>query len=65
MKQYFFISILLFFGSLSIKQVRAQEVLPEADYARAVSFLWQNINNKKAFNLNVSPNWFPDSTGFW
>jgi dipeptidyl aminopeptidase/acylaminoacyl peptidase len=65
MKQYFFFSILFFFGSLSINPVQAQEQLTEADYARAVSFLWQNVNNKKAFNLNVSPNWFPDSTGFW
>jgi dipeptidyl aminopeptidase/acylaminoacyl peptidase len=39
--------------------------MTKEDYSRAVSFLWQNVNNKKAFNLNVSPNWFPDSTGFW
>ena len=37
----------------------------EDDYNRAVSFLWRNVNNKKAFNLNVRTNWFPDSTGFW
>jgi len=65
MKQIIFISILFFFGSLSIIPVQAQEQLTEAEYARAVGFLWQNVNNKKAFNLNVSPNWFPDSTGFW
>jgi len=65
MKQYVFFFILLFFADLSINQIKAQESMDEADYARAVSFLWQNVNNKKAFNLNVSPNWFPDSTGFW
>jgi len=65
MKQYFFLFILFFFGSLSYNTVQAQEQLSEADYARAVSFLWQNVNNKKAFNLNVNSNWFPDSTGFW
>lgn len=65
MKQYYFISIVLIFESLLINPVQAQEQLSEADYAKAVSFLWQNVNNKKAFNLNVSPNWFPDSTGFW
>ncbi len=35
------------------------------DYARAVSFLNENVNNKKAFNVHVEPNWFADSTGFW
>lgn len=35
------------------------------DYARAVSFLWDNVNNKKAFQLHVNVNWFADSTGFW
>jgi dipeptidyl-peptidase-4 len=35
-----------------------------ADYNRAASFLYRNINNKKAFNLNVIPNWFADSSGF-
>lgn len=35
------------------------------DYARAVSFLWENVNNKKAFNLATLPNWHADSTGLW
>jgi dipeptidyl aminopeptidase/acylaminoacyl peptidase len=35
------------------------------DYARAVSFLWQNVNNKKAYNLYLQANWFADSSGFW
>ena len=35
------------------------------DYQRAVSFLWSNVENKSAFNLNIQPNWLPDSTGFW
>ena len=42
----------------------AQELTKE-DYARAVSFLGQNLNNRKMFNVNVNPNWFPDSSGFW
>ncbi|MDH4057463.1 MAG: hypothetical protein OEU76_01805, partial [Cyclobacteriaceae bacterium] len=53
---------LLFF--LIVKIVTAQS-LDKSDYARAVSFLWENVNNKKAFNLHVTPNWFTDSTGFW
>lgn len=35
------------------------------DYARATSFLWENVNNKKAYNLSLVPNWLPDSTGLW
>lgn len=42
----------------------AQSVTP-ADYARAVGFLWDNVNNKKVFNMHVNPNWFADSTGVW
>ena len=43
--------------------VSAQE-LSKNEYARAVSFIWQNLNNKKVFNAQVNPNWFADSTGF-
>ena len=37
----------------------------KADYARAVGLLWENVNNKKAFNLHTTVNWFADSSGFW
>jgi dipeptidyl aminopeptidase/acylaminoacyl peptidase len=43
----------------------AAQPISKTDYTRAVSFLWDNINNKKAFQLSVTPNWFTDSTGFW
>ncbi len=39
--------------------------ITKTDYARAVSFMWDNVNNKKAFQLAVMPNWFADSTGLW
>ncbi|HXB33958.1 MAG TPA: hypothetical protein VNV35_11070, partial [Puia sp.] len=39
--------------------------LTKQDYARAVTFLWQNVNNKKAYNLSLHVNWFADSSGFW
>lgn len=60
MKRLHLLSLLtlLTFGS------SAQPVAKE-DYARAVSFLWENVNNKKAFNLTTVPNWLPDSTGVW
>ena len=65
MNRFLFISVYLLLGLASINQLKSQEQLTKADYKRAVSFLWQNVNNKMAFNLNVSPGWFPDSTGFW
>ena len=34
-------------------------------YDRAVSYLWENLNNKKVFNLWIEPHWFEDSTGLW
>ncbi|NER12708.1 prolyl oligopeptidase family serine peptidase [Leptobacterium flavescens] len=43
----------------------AQESITKEDYQRAKSFLWENINNKKAFNLRIFPNWFSNNTGFW
>jgi len=58
--------LLLLFGFLFVlPSVWAQQSLSKQDYERALSFLWDNVNNKKAFNLFVPPNWFPDSTGMW
>src|SRR5260221_1621324 len=58
MKRFF-----LFLISLGIlSQVQAQQVTKQ-DYARAVSFLWSNLSNKKVFNINTQYNWFADSTG--
>ena len=38
--------------------------ITKSDYARAVSFLPQNLNGKKMFNINVQSAWAADSTGF-
>ncbi len=65
MKKYLLIVISFLLQIISYNQIQAQEQLTNDDYARAVSFLWQNLNDRKVFNLNVIPNWFPDSTGFW
>ena len=54
----------LIFLALSLQSAFSQSP-DKTDYARAVSFLWENVNNKKAFNLNVVPTWLPDSSGFW
>jgi dipeptidyl-peptidase-4 len=58
-------SVALFiFASFFFLRTEAQS-LTKQDYARAVSFLWQNVNNKKAYNLSLHVNWFADSSGFW
>ena len=46
-----------------IVYVSASQTITKEDYARAVGFLVQNLNNKKVFNLNVSPIWADDSSG--
>jgi dipeptidyl-peptidase-4 len=45
--------------------VSAQDSISIEDYNRAIGFLGENINNKRAFNLHIQANWFPDSTGVW
>ena len=45
--------------------VTSQDITTLEDYNRAVDFLYENYNNKKAFNLHVQPHLFPDSTGLW
>jgi dipeptidyl aminopeptidase/acylaminoacyl peptidase len=35
------------------------------DYNNAVSFLYENYNNKTAFNLTTKVNWFEDESGLW
>lgn len=54
----------LFIFLFSIHIIWAQSANPD-DYKRAVSFLADNVINKKAFNLFIAPTWFPDSSGFW
>lgn len=60
MKKLIFIPFIVF-GLLC---VQAQELTKE-DYARAVSFMYDNYNNKTAFNLYTSINWFKDGSGLW
>ncbi len=58
------ISILLLFFAAFPTFIQAQQI-HLSDYERAVGFLWPNVNNKKAFQLHLTPHWFADSTGFW
>lgn len=49
---------------LCILSVQAQQITKD-DYKRAVSFIHDNYNNKTAFNLFTSVNWFEDNSGVW
>ena len=42
-----------------------QEPITIDDYNRSVSYLYENLIDKKVFNLNIRANWFPDSSGLW
>jgi len=56
----------LLFFLLFIPQFSAgQNDITYEDYKRALGFLNDNINNKKAFNLHIQAHWFPDSSGLW
>ncbi|MFY0630602.1 MAG: prolyl oligopeptidase family serine peptidase [Flavobacteriaceae bacterium] len=39
--------------------------ISEKEYQSAVSFMYANYNNKTAFNLNTTVNWFNDDSGCW
>ena len=60
MKQLFIIVFVVFM----ILPLQSQTLTKE-DYKRAVSFRYSNYNNKTAFNLHTSVNWFEDTSGFW
>jgi dipeptidyl aminopeptidase/acylaminoacyl peptidase len=60
MRNCFFLSLIISAGLTATSQQ-----LTKDDYARAVSFNWQNLNNKKVFNASVSINWSGDSSGFF
>lgn len=61
MKQFYYLLFTLF---LVITSIEAQD-LTQDDYARAVSFMYNNYNNKTAFNLHTNVNWFKDNSGIW
>lgn len=49
---------------VSITTTFGQATINKSDYARAVSYLYQNLNQKKFTNLNVDVSWYSDNTGF-
>jgi dipeptidyl aminopeptidase/acylaminoacyl peptidase len=63
MKTFLKLSI-LFLCVLSSTQALSQEITID-DYERAKSFMYNNYNNKTAFNLNTTARWFDDNSGVW
>ncbi len=55
-------SVFFLFSLLILTNAYSQQP-GKQDYARAVSFLSNNLVNKKVFNANIQYNWFGDSTG--
>ncbi|MET0462157.1 MAG: prolyl oligopeptidase family serine peptidase [Chitinophagaceae bacterium] len=58
MKKSIFSFVLLLLSICSFSQQ-----LTKDDYARAVSFMYSNLVNKKIFNANIPYSWFADSSG--
>ncbi len=61
MRLFFTISLVTFFHLFLF----GQNDLTKANYARAVSFLSENLYNKKVFNTHIQPNWLPENSGVW
>ncbi len=49
---------------LSSTMLTSQTMLKE-DYNRAVSFMYDNYNNKTVFNIHTDVKWFKDESGLW
>lgn len=64
MKQFkviFLVALTILFVSCNNKK----NIDTQEKYDSAVSFLYNNYNNKKVFNLNTKVNWFKDNSGIW
>jgi len=60
-----YIVISLFLLSLITSCTQPEAPITKADYDRAVSFLFENINHKEVLNLHIDPYWFRENDGFW
>ena len=59
----YFYYIVFAFGIAS--STLQSQSLTQQDYARAVSYLPNNYNNKTVFNLSTTVNWFANGSGIW
>ncbi|WP_298237750.1 prolyl oligopeptidase family serine peptidase [uncultured Algibacter sp.] len=61
MKQFYYIVFVLCIATLKMQS----QSVTQKDYKRAVSYLYNNYNNKTVFNLNPKINWFKNGEGLW
>lgn len=59
------IAILILCAIFLPKILISQNGISKTDYARAVSFLSDNLYNKKVFNTHIQSNWMPENSGVW
>lgn len=57
--------LLVLFSVIMFRCNHEKKIDTQAKYDNAVSFLYNNYNNKKVFNLNTNVNWFQDNSGIW
>ena len=56
---------LLFSILLTFSCSTKHDNITEQEYENAVSYMYANYNNKTAFNLHTTVNWFKDNSGIW
>lgn len=61
MRLFFTLLLFAFYIPVGYSQLAPDKT----DYARAVSFLSENLYNKRIFNVHIQPNWMPENTGVW
>lgn len=57
--------VFIFLGFLLLSFFTQAQDLTKADYKRAVSFMYDNYNNKTAFNLYTRVSWWEDGSGLY
>jgi len=55
----------LFLSVCFLQHISSAQEITLDHYKRAVAFMYDNYNNKTAFNLHTNVNWFKDSSGIW
>ncbi|MDO5977494.1 S9 family peptidase [Flavivirga spongiicola] len=61
MKHFYYLVYVL---SMVTATLQSQN-LSQEDYKRAVSYMYNNYNNKTVFNLDTPVDWFKDGSGIW
>lgn len=59
------LTILIFISCFIPRLLAGQNGITKDDYARAISFLRENLFEKKVFNQHIQANWMPENSGVW